>query len=880
MKRSERWYRELLRLLPEDYRREAGPEILEVFREACCDAERSGGRLGRLRFWSSSLLDLVVTAIAAHSQQRGGLAPDVRVALRQMKSHPGWTSIVVLTLGLGIGANTALFSVFQSLLLKPLPVEDADRVVAATTLHGEDPVQSSAFDYLAWKSGMESFSTVGAAQPRSVNLLLNGEPRRLEGAAVTETYLPTLGVEPLFGRGFAEEDVRGDASPVVLLGYGLWQEAFGGDPGILGKSLLLDGTARIIVGVLPRGFDLPFSTSVWVPLSFDGLSDRERLIRDYFVNARLREGVSFSKAHEELKAIASRLARDFPRSHKGWSAQLLPLRRLLLDDFDGHLRPALLSLGAAVSLLLLISCANVANLLLARVLDRNREIALRAALGAGGGRLLRQLLVEGVVLAGAGGVLGILLAYGSVPVLLGASPSQPLALGDYLHDVAIEPSALGFTLLVTLGTGLAVGLVPAWRASRTNLIHAFRDGSRAGAGRSSRRLMRAVVTGEVALAVALVASAGLMLRSFQKLSSVSLGFEPRGIVVARLGLPLNDYPDHARRVDFAERLLARVRALPAVRSSGLTTNLPLDHLAWDAFYAPEGGTAVESERLPSAADRLVSPGYLETLSVELLEGRLIDAEDEAGRQNVVVVTEDLARRAWPGQDPLGKRIRRRRPAGDDAGPSMTVVGVIASVKEDRAAFRGERPAWYIPYSQFDSVRDLTLVVRSEGNPEALTASLRAAVASVGRTVSVYGTTTLDANLAGLLSQERFSAVLISLFAVLGLLFAGLGIYGVLSYSIVSHTQEIGIRMALGADRRSLLATFLLDGLRVTGAGMALGLGLAALAGRLIGSLLFEVAPFDPESFATTVLVVLAVTFFASTIPAHRATRVDPMDILR
>ncbi len=789
MRRSERWYQRLLRVLPEDYRHEAGPEILEVFREACSDAEARGGRLTWLRFWTSSLMDLLVTGLRARAHSGRGLTHDFRAALRQMSFHPGWSFLVILTLGLGIGASTALFSVFQTLLLKPLPVEDVDRVVAATTLHGEDPVQSSAFDYLAWKKGVRSFSSLGAARPRSVNLLLDGEPRRLEGAAITESYLPTLGVAPSLGGGFAEEDVRGEASAVALLGHGLWQDAFAGDPGVLGKSILLNGRTHVIVGVLPRGFDLPFGTSVWVPLSFDLLSARERLIRDAFVSARLREGIWFSEAHEELKAVANRLERDFPRSHKGWSAQLIPLRRLLLDDFDGHLQPALIALGAAVSFLLLIACANVANLLLARVLDRNRELALRAALGEGGGRLVRQLMVEGLILAGSGGVLGVFVAYGSLPVLLASSPSQPLALGAYLHDAAIDPATLGFALLVTLGTGLAVGLVPAFRASRTSLMHVFRDGGRAGAGRSSRRLMRGVVVAEVALAVALVGCAGLMVRSFERLSSVRLGFEPDGLIIARLGLPPNDYPDHPRRTDFLERVLSRVRALPGVASAGGTTSLPLDHLGWDAFYLPEGGAPIELEQLPSAADRLVSPGYLETLGVELLQGRLIGPEDQAGRQHVVVVTEDLARRAWPGQDPVGKQIRRRRPGGDDSGPSMTVIGVIGAVKEDRAAFRGERPAWYIPYPQFDSARDLTLVLRSEGDPENVAGALRAAVASIGRTVPVYDTSTLDANLAGFLSQERFAAVLISLFAALGLLLAGLGIYGVLSHSVARERRK-------------------------------------------------------------------------------------------
>ncbi|HEY7820013.1 MAG TPA: ABC transporter permease, partial [Vicinamibacteria bacterium] len=429
MTRSERWYRRLLRLLPPDYRSEAGPEILEVFRDARADAEKSGGGFRRLVFWMLFVADLLLTAARERGRWRGGLAHDLRVAFRQMKAHPGWSFLVVVILGLGIGSSTALFSVFRSLFLKPLPVEDVDRLVAATTLHGEDPVQSSVFDYLAWESGVRSFGNLGAAQPRSMNLLLDGEPRRLEGAAVTATYFGTLGIEPVLGRSFAEEESGGGGAAVTLLGYGLWQEAFAGDAGALGRSLLLDGRSHTVIGVLPPGFDLPFGTSVWVPMSFDRLSDRERLIRDLFVTARLREGTSFSEAHEELVAVADRLALDFPRSHKGWSAQLIPLRRLLLDDFDGHLRPALLALGAAVSFLLLIACANVGNLFLARVLDRDRELALRTALGGGGVRLLRQLLVEGTVLAGLGGALGVLVAYGSLPVLLASSPSQPLALG-------------------------------------------------------------------------------------------------------------------------------------------------------------------------------------------------------------------------------------------------------------------------------------------------------------------------------------------------------------------------------------------------------------------------------------------------------------------
>jgi putative ABC transport system permease protein len=741
-------------------------------------------------------------------------------------------------------------------------------------------VQSSAFDYLAWESGVRSFGTLGAAVPRSMNLLLDGEPRRLEGAAVTPSYFGTLGLEPALGRSFTEEESRGGGSAVAVLGYGLWQEAFAGQMEALGKSLLLNGRSHTVIGVLPPGFDLPFGTSVWVPMSFDRLSDRERLIRDLFVTARLREGASFSEAQEELVAVADRLALDYPRSHEGWSAQLIPLRRLLLDDFDGHLRPALLALGAAVSFLWLIACANVGNLFLARVLDRNRELALRTALGGGGFRLLRQLLVEGMVLAGLGGALGVLVAYGSLPALLAGSPSQPLALGAYLHDVTIDPVAMGFTLLVTIGTGLAIGLAPAHRVSRTSPMQVLREGGRSAGGRDSRRRMRFVVMAEVALAVALIGCAALMVRSFERLSSVDLGFDPGRILVARLGLPPNDYPEHSRRADFIDRVLLRVRAVPGVESAGMTTNLPLDHLGWDAFYVPEGGAPVELEKMPSAADRLVSPGYLETLGVELREGRLIGPEDLAGRESVVVITEDLARRAWPGQSPLGKRIQRRRPGGDGPASIMTVVGVIAAVKEDRAAFRSERPAWYVPYPQFESARDLTLVVKTEGDPENAAAPVRAAVASAGSTVPVYGVTTLRASLVGFLSQERFAAVLLSLFAGLGLLLAALGIYGVLSYSVVSRTQEIAILVALGADRRSLLRRFVLEGMAVAGAGLALGLAVAAFAARLIGNLLFEVAPADPASFIVTAIVVLASALLASTIPARRASRLDPMRALR
>jgi putative ABC transport system permease protein len=826
-----------------------------------------------------------------------GLLQDLRYGWRMLRARPGLAIVAVLTLGLGIGANTAIFSAVNALLLRPVPVEDEDRLVFGVALReGFDPFGTSFLEYGLYRDEGRSLAGSGLGTARQFNLRGWGEPERLRGAAVMAGYLSTLGVKPALGRVFTPEEDRPGGPDIALIGHDLWRRRFGGDRGVIGRALDLEGRPYSIVGVMPPGFDMPYLAEVWVPmqLNIDTLPlDRRAATANEFV-ARLRPGVTLHEADAELKTLARRLEREYPQIRRGWSYAIVSLRQQLLADLQGRTRRSLVALVVAVGFLLLICCANVAGLLLVRGVAREGEVAIRLSLGAGRRRLVRQLLTESLLLALVGGAAGVLLAFWIQPLLSALSPIRAIGLGPYLTDFRVDGRVLLFSLVLTLLTGAIFGLVPAVKAARSNILMGVlkRREQRAGAGAAGRRSLGMLVIGEIAVAVTLLIGGGLMVQSFRRLQQIDLGFRPEDLLTMELSLSVAKYPDPGRQARFMDQVLERVRALPGVVSAGMTTDIPLQAYAVDSVFEVEGRPRANPAAVSTTAHRMVSPGYLETLGVTLLKGRLLDERDRAGGLPVAVVSEELVRQAWPGEDPIGKRIRRVRTG--QGGPWMTVVGLLKDVKEDRFNFRIPRPAWYVPFEQqalaIPVGLTLNLVVKTGAAPAAgaaagaqapdVAAAVRRTIHAVDPDQPVANVMPMTDTLCDLLTIERFSAVTMGALAALGLLLAALGLYGVMAYSVSQRTGEIGLRMALGARPRDVLRLVIGQGVALVAIGLALGVAGAWTLARLLSTTLYQVGPGDPATFAVVALTLAGAAFLACWLPARRATLISPMLALR
>jgi putative ABC transport system permease protein len=812
------------------------------------------------------------------------LLQDLRFGLRMLYAKPGFTAIAVLMVALGIGANTAIFSAVNALLIRPLPVEDADRLVYGFALReGFDPFGTSLLEYAAYREQSHSLAGSGVGQQVFLNLIGRGEPERLRGAEVIADYLNTLGIRPFMGRSFAIEEDQPGGPAVALIGYDLWQRRFGGDQTLIGQSLNLGGRNYTVVGVMPPGFNLPAATEIWVPLqvNIQALPLEQRSRNSFEMIARLKPGVSLEQADTELKGIAQRLEQEYPQIRRGWSYKIIPLRQQLLGDLEGRTQKALFILLVAVGFLLLICCANVANLLLVRGVAREHEIAIRLALGAGRRRVVRQLLTESLLLALIGGLAGLLLAFWVTPLLAALNPIQAVSLGSFLNDFRIDARVLKFSLLVSLLTGAIFGLLPALKnAGSGELMTTLKQREqRTGGMAAGRRWLSILIVAEVAVAVTLLVGGGLMVQSFQNLQKIELGFRPDNLLMMQMALSANKYHEHHQRVAFTEQVLERVKALPGITSAGMTTNIPLQIGSIDSVFTVEGRPTANPADVPITAFRVVSPDYLETLGVELIKGRLLNEQDRADSLPVVVVSEELARQAWPGEDPIGKRIKRGRLQQTDR-PWMTVVGLVKDIKEDRFNFRINRPVWYLPYAQVDNSFPLNLVVRAGVDPASLTAAVRSAINTIDPDQPISNEITMKTYLSGVLNTEHFSAVLMGTLAALGLLLAALGLYGVMAYSVSQRTGEIGLRMALGARQSDIMKLVIGQGIRLIFIGLSLGL-LAALAlTRLLSSTLYKVSPNDPTTFTLVALLLSAVALLACYIPARRAIKVEPVIALR
>ena len=813
----------------------------------------------------------------------GGFLQDLRYGARMLLKSPTYTAIAIAALALSIGANTAVFSAVNTLLLRPLPLKDLDRLVFSVALReGFDPFGSSLLEFEAYRQRNHSFESIGVAMQRSFNLIGRGEPERIRGALIMADYFTTLGVNPILGRSLTLEEDQPGGPAVAMMGYGLWQKHFGGDTRVIGEKLNLEGRSYTVIGVMPPDFDLPEAAEIWLPLQtkIDSLPLTDRAVPGYEVVAKLRPGVSLRQADAESKSIARQLEQEFPQIRRGWGVKLIWLRQELLADLAGRVNKALVALIGGVRFLLLICCANVANLQLARGFARTRELALRRALGASRARLIRQLLTESMLLALLGGAAGLVLAHWIVPLLAAINPIQGISLAGFFHNFRIDSRVLAFALLVTLATGVIFGLLPALKgAGEREVMPSLKQGDQHSASAPGHGWLNVLIVSEIAIAMTLLVAGGLIARSFNRLQHVDLGFKSDNLLTVKMILPASKYSEYRQRIAFVDQVLERVKILPGVLSAGTTTNIPLEReIAYDSVFSVEGRPPVNPNDVPITSHRLVSPDYLKTLGVTLIKGRPIDETDRAGKPPVVVISEELAREAWPGEDPLGKRIKRVRPNQDFLW--MTVVGVVKDVKEDLFNYRINRPVWYVPYAQLENNFPVNLVVRTSSDPARVIAAVREAIHAVDPDQPVSNVMTMNENLAGVLVTERFSAILMNALGASGLLLAALGLYGVMAYSVSQRTAEIGVRVALGAQRIHVLQLILSQGAKLTLLGVVIGVAAAWALTRLLAGLLFEVNATDPATFLSISLLLVSIALIACFLPARRALSVDPVIALR
>jgi putative ABC transport system permease protein len=805
---------------------------------------------------------------------------DIRYGARSLLKRPGFTLIAVMTLALGIGANTTIFSVVNSVLLRPLPYSDSERLVIVwqTFLkEGWPQVPVTALDFADIKAQSRSFDEMAAAflDKEDYSLTGAGDAEQVSGMAISANMFDLLGARPALGRNFlADEDTIGH-DRVVILSQGLWQRKFGADPQVIGKTINLDGQFYNIIGVMPAGFEFPppvtrgllnvaASRDLWVPFVIE---QPNRNSHSLAVIARLKPDVAVAQADAEIETIARQLEQQYPATNDGTGAFLSSMHAQVVFN----VRPALWLLLGAVGFVLLIACANIASLLLTRATARRREMAVRAALGAGRGDLLRQLLVENLLLAIVGGGLGLLLALWGIDLL------RALNLGNLprMAEVGVDLRVFAFTALVSLVTGLLFGLVPALYASRVNLSECLKLNARSSAGAASGRLRSLLVIAEVALALVLLVGAGLLIRSFNHLMNVDPGFNPHNLLTVGIRLPGLRYPNEEKIAAFNQQLIERVAQLPGVDSVGTVNSLPITGFqAATGIYIEGRPAATSISELPLVNQRVVSPSYFQTMGIRIVKGRVFTGEDRRDTMRVVLINETLAERYFAGADPIGKRLK----IDSEEAPWSQIVGVVGDVRHAGLTERIE-PETYVPFTQ-DSWQVMALVVRTTNDPANLAAAVRAEVWAIDKDQPVFNVKTMDEILANSLAAQRFNLILLVSFAVVALLMATMGVYGVSAYAVSQRTQEIGIRMALGAQAGDVLKLILYWAMRLMLIGVATGLAAAFALTRLMSSLLFGTSATDPLTFAVITVLLAGVALVACFVPARRATKVDPMVALR
>ena len=810
------------------------------------------------------------------------LLSEFRFSLRILRRNPGFSAAAIVVLALGIGANTAIFSVVNAVLLRPLPFDDPSRIMQvwhtppAQSFPGLTWFSVSPANYLDWRSQSSSFEQMAAYGFRSFTVGGKERPEAIQAAAVASDFFPLLRVQPLLGRTFAPDEDRPGQGHVVVLSYNFWGDHFASDRNVVGRTILLDGENYSIVGVMPETFRFPSWGKIWVPLAWTNETRAVRGNHNYGVIARLKKSVDIRRAQAELSAISTRLEQLYPEDDKGWGAIIIPLREQLVGD----VRAALLVLLGAVAFVLLIACANVANLVLAKTLARRKEIAIRTSLGATRFVVLRQILAETVLLSVAGGALGLFLARFGVTLIV-------KVLGDRIPafmQITLDIPVLAFTLLLSVVAGVLAGLIPSVRFTRADVNEALKQGQSRGSsdarGGGTRRLL---VVSEVALSLVLLIGAGLMIRSLWELRKVQPGFDPHNVLTMTVPLPRNRYSSPAGQVAFFQEVLTRVRALPGIDSAGVIDDLPLDGGGSHQPFSIEGRPVRQMSDQPEVDVRLISPGYIHAMHIPILRGRDLSDADVAGRPGAVLISDSLARRFWPNEDPIGRHLTLT------FFPDIVreVVGIVGDVKldsldETRPVATIYHPLAQVSVSPGEAWRSfgMTFTVRTHSDPVNSISAVTGAIHQVGPDLPVVDVMSMNDVIAQSVSPLRFNMLLLACFAGLALVLAAVGIYSVLSYTVRRRVREIGIRMALGASHSDVVRMVLTDGLKPILMGIALGLVAAIALSRVVASLIFGVRATDPLTFAAVALLLMLVGVFATIVPAYRATRIEPVRILR
>jgi predicted permease len=876
---AERAYRLLLRLFPAEFRDRFGHDLFDLFRDKH-RAASARGRLPLAMFWIRIVPDAVISAAAERlmwpvRKLRGapmeGLLQDIRYALRVMARRPTLSLVIVITLALGIGANTAIFSVVNTVLLRSLPYPNADRLVMVWEQQlergdGDAPVRPA--NFFDWKARSTSFEDIAWSRDSMPNVTGDGEPESVPGYRFSANMLEVLGVQPALGRNFRPEEDKPGGPRVAILSYKLWQRRYARDPNILGRGITLDGAGHAIVGVMPAAFKHPAGVEIWTPIALPPAVAARRDVTVLRLVGRLKPSVTQEQAHLELTSIYRDLASRYPQHNTGMTPHITPL------GDPGDAKPMLAVLFGGVGFVLLIACANVSNLLLADASSRRRELAVRSALGASRYRVARQMLTESVILSLTGGALGALVTWWTRGALVSLFPKNISNLNlPLVERIDVGGGVFLFALAVSVGTGLLFGVLPAWTVARADLQGALKEGDRAAS--SSRRTHAALVVAEVALSIVLLAGSLLMVQSFIRIRQQTLGFDSDRVLSARMMLPAYRYGDEARVASFTRSLIERLRAIPGVESVGVTNYLPLSGWWGTRSFVVEGKPQPPPGQEPEADYRIASEDYFKAMGIRLVTGRTFTDRDVMPAPPVVIVNETLARRHWPGENPIGRRILMT------SGPrrlTFEVVGVVGDVKsfglEEETHAELFRPYWQTVWPM------LGVSVRARVDPASIAGQLRQAVWSIDREQPITHLLTMKELAAESLAFRRTGMMLASGFGLLALLLAAIGIFGVLSYSVSRRTREIGVRVALGATGRQVAGMIVRESLVMTAAGVAIGLAAAVALMRFLASVLFEVRPGDPITFVTVGAILLAVALVATWLPARRATVVDPLVALR
>ena len=801
---------------------------------------------------------------------------DIRLALRALLKSPTFTATTIAALALGIGANTAIFSVINGLLLHPAGIPEPDRLLAVRVKYKTLNLNSiviSATDFADIRDSKQVFSSAALLDEADFSYVAEDLPERLHGAQVSSQWFDVFAVKPLLGRVFRPEEDQPNANQVAVLSYSAWKRWFGGDEAVVGKTIQLNQLPYKVVGVMGRDFNWPNQVHVWVPLGLPAsrYGSDNRFNENYFAVARIRRGVTLAQAQSFVQLLNGQILERDPQGAygkaSGWGMFALPLTEFAYGD----LKTPLFVLIGAVGFVLLIACSNIAGLMLARASGRARELAVRVALGARRWHLIRQTLAESLVLACAGTLLGLAAARAGIRILLWLAPA------DVANGLNIRSDAyvLVFTTVVGALAGILAGIAPAWQVSGIHDFELLKEGGRFGtAGRGRGQLRALLVAGQVALALVLLVGAGLFLKSLARLEQVNPGFDSHGVFTAAISLPESEYKEEPRQIAFYRAVTERLASLPGVSSAAAAIPLPFSASNFSSSFNIEGRPQGPGDPGPHSDLRAVTPGYFSVMKIPLLAGRTFTDQDREGTQPVVVIDDSLARQYWPGQDPVGKRLRR----GQNA-PWVEIVGVVAHVHHSELAGDTGKGVCYYPMFQIPIARAF-LVARTDADPAGLAGPIRAAVRAVAPGQPVYDLATMDERVSGSLGARRFAVTVLGFFAGVALLMSALGLYGVISYTVTQRTQEIGIRMALGAQMGQVLGLVVRHGLRLVGAGILMGLVAALSLARLLSAQFFQVSPFDPATLFLTSLMLLAVALLASYVPARRAAKIDPLEALR